>query len=204
MRISELAHRGGVPVGTVKYYLREGLLPAGELTSATQAQYGEAHVARLRLVRALLGAGGLSIAVAREVLDQIDAPGLSVHDLLGAAHGALPSTADGGADLGAAMELADRCGWQVAAGTPALRQLAGALDALAAAGFDVTPGMLDRYARAATEVAEGDVAEVPMHSPEAAMRHVVIGTVLLEPVLLAMRRLAHGAESARRFGQVSG
>ena len=37
MRISELARRSGLPVATVKYYLREGLLPAGEPTAATQA-----------------------------------------------------------------------------------------------------------------------------------------------------------------------
>lgn len=200
MRISELARLGGVPVGTVKYYLREGLLPTGERTSATQAQYSEDHVARLRLVRALLGTGGLSITAAREVLDQIDAPGLSVHDLLGAAHSALPPTAAGNVDLDQAMELVDRYGWQVGPGTPALHQLAGALEALSAAGFAVTADMLDRYARAATEVAAGDVAEVPTKSPEVAIRHVVIGTVLLEPVLLAMRRLAQESASARRFG----
>lgn len=203
MRISELANRCGLPVGTVKYYLREGLLPAGEPTSATQSQYGDEHVARLRLVRALLGTGGLSISAAREVLDLIDDPGLSVHHLLGAAHGALPPTADSGADLAHAMEVVNRSGWQAAAETPALRQLAGALEALSAAGFDVTLEMLDRYARAATDIAEGDVAETPTHSPEAAIRYVVIGTVLLEPVLLAMRRLAQGAASARRFGQTS-
>ena len=54
MRISELSSRSGVPVATIKYYLREGLLPAGERTSATQARYGDAHVERLRLVRALV------------------------------------------------------------------------------------------------------------------------------------------------------
>ena len=30
--------QAGVPVATVKYYLREGLLHEGELTSATQAR----------------------------------------------------------------------------------------------------------------------------------------------------------------------
>ena len=33
MRISELARETAVPVATVKYYLREGLLHDGELTS---------------------------------------------------------------------------------------------------------------------------------------------------------------------------
>ena len=65
MRISELSRESGVPVATIKFYLRERLLPDGVLTSATQAQYDETHVARLRLVRALIGPGGLSIAAAR-------------------------------------------------------------------------------------------------------------------------------------------
>ena len=39
----------------MKFYLREGLLPAGTATSATQATYDAGHLRRLRLVRALLG-----------------------------------------------------------------------------------------------------------------------------------------------------
>jgi DNA-binding transcriptional MerR regulator len=37
MRIGELSKVTGVPVPTIKYYLREGLLPAGELSSPNQA-----------------------------------------------------------------------------------------------------------------------------------------------------------------------
>ena len=57
MRISELASRAGVPLPTVKYYLREGLLMPGRVTSATQAQYDDRHVRRLGLVRALAAQG---------------------------------------------------------------------------------------------------------------------------------------------------
>ena len=41
MRISELSAQTGVPVPTIKYYLREGLLPEGERSAPTQAAYGE-------------------------------------------------------------------------------------------------------------------------------------------------------------------
>lgn len=47
VRISELSRASGVSTATIKYYLREKLLPEGRLTSATQAQYGQAHVDRL-------------------------------------------------------------------------------------------------------------------------------------------------------------
>nr|MDT0525976.1 MerR family DNA-binding transcriptional regulator [Streptomyces sp. DSM 41633] len=38
MRLAELSERSGVPTATIKYYLREGLLPAGRRISATQAE----------------------------------------------------------------------------------------------------------------------------------------------------------------------
>ena len=65
MKISELSSRSGVPVATVKFYLREGLLAAGEKSSQTQASYDDIHLARLRLIRAFLEVGGLSVASAR-------------------------------------------------------------------------------------------------------------------------------------------
>lgn len=200
MRISELARRSGVPVGTVKYYLREDLLPAGEPTSTTQAQYGEEHVARLGLIRALLGTGGLSISTARSVLAAVDDPALSAHDMIGAAHSALPTMVeDQRPDLSAAQAHLRRWGWQVHDDSPAVSVLAQALQALHTAGFDTPDRLLDRYARAAHELGEQDVADVPMDSPAEAVRFVVIGTLLLEPVLLSLRRLAQEDVSARRL-----
>ena len=61
MRISALAAAAGLPVATVKFYLREGLLHPGVATSATQANYDDSHVRRLRLIRALTGPVGLSV-----------------------------------------------------------------------------------------------------------------------------------------------
>ena len=46
MRISQLSAQTGIPVATIKFYLRENLLHDGARTSATQAQYDESHVAR--------------------------------------------------------------------------------------------------------------------------------------------------------------
>ena len=62
MRISELSRRSGVPVATIKYYVREGLLPAGEPTAINQALYDERHLARIELIRALREGADLSIA----------------------------------------------------------------------------------------------------------------------------------------------
>src|SRR4051794_30292921 len=95
MRISELSRVSGVPVATIKYYLREGLLPAGIPTSATSAAYDERHVDRLNLIRALVDVGRVPIARVREVVTALEQPPTSWHDLLGAAHGALPPAAGG-------------------------------------------------------------------------------------------------------------
>jgi len=199
MRISELARRSGVPVGTVKYYLREGLLPPGEPTAATQAQYGAEHVARLGLIRALVGTVGLSIATTRDVLAAVDDPELSSHDMIGAAHTALPSVGeDERLDLTVALAHLHRWGWQVHEDSPPVAALAQALGALEAAGFETPDSLLDRYARSAHDIGVADVADVPMDSAYEAVRYVVIGTLLLEPVLLALRRLAHEDVSARR------
>jgi len=200
MRISELARRAGVPIGTVKYYLRERLLPPGELTAATQARYSEAHLARLRLVRALVGIARLSIAETRAVLAAVDDPATSAVDTIGGVHKALPDSAQGDQpDLAPARAHLSRWGWPVDTDAPALGYFARALDALGAAGFDTPDDLLDRYARAAAELAEQDVADMPTASTAETVRFVVIGTLLLEPVLLSLRRLAHEEASRRRF-----
>src|SRR2546422_2141244 len=88
MKIAELSRRSGVSGPTIKYYVREGLLRAGELTSPNQAHYDDTHLRRLRLIRALVDVGGLSIAATREVLAAIDEPRESIHETLGKAQSA--------------------------------------------------------------------------------------------------------------------
>src|SRR5260370_17144359 len=86
MRIAELSRDSGVPVPTIKYYVREGLLPPGELTSPNQAQYNDAHLRRLKLIRALCDVGGLSVAAMRDLLAAAGSPATSTPEPLGAPH----------------------------------------------------------------------------------------------------------------------
>jgi DNA-binding transcriptional MerR regulator len=61
--------RSGVPVATIKYYRREGLLPEGRALNPTAVEYGDEHIQRLWLIRSLIQLGGPSVARTREVED---------------------------------------------------------------------------------------------------------------------------------------
>jgi len=200
VRISELSRASGVPTATIKYYLREGLLHSGELTSATQAQYDDSHVARLRLIRALIGPARLSVTTARAVLDAIDAPQGSVLDRLGQASTAV-SGGEADAEPAAARELVDQLGWQVEPGSPALVDLEAALRAIDEAQLRLITGGVRRYAELVQRLSVAEMDTVPTETPEAAVRQAVLGTILIEPLLIALRRLALQDAAIRRFGE---
>src|SRR5919106_1373222 len=117
MRISELSSRSGVPVATIKYYLREGLLAPGTKTGPNQADYGDEHLHRLRLVRALVEVGGLSVATVGEVVTAIEDQTRSMHEVLGVAHGALAPRSNEKPDRSAARAqvdvFLDELGWSI-------------------------------------------------------------------------------------------
>src|SRR4051812_22378331 len=89
MRVGELSRRSGVPIPTIKYYLREGLLPPGAATAANQADYSEEHLRRLQLIRALIDVGGVSVAAARDVVAALGTHADDPLELLGAAQSAV-------------------------------------------------------------------------------------------------------------------
>ena len=201
MRISELSRRSGVSIPTIKFYLREGLLHDGVRTAATQAQYDETHAARLALIRALVGAGGLSLAAASRVLHAIDDPPESMHELLGVAAAAAHPAGDRHPGHDRVHELMREWGWPIEAKDCSSHdELAVALGALDDAGFVLPEGTLDLYKDHMEQIAAHELATVPTESAAAAVRHVVLGTVLPEPLLLILRRMAQHQASARRFG----
>jgi DNA-binding transcriptional MerR regulator len=88
MRLAELSRRSGVSRSTIKFYLREGLLPAGEPQARNQARYGPEHLERLALVTALREVAGLSIEVIARVTAELDR-GWEGADAIGAAFRAI-------------------------------------------------------------------------------------------------------------------
>ncbi|MCD2467875.1 MerR family transcriptional regulator [Streptomyces sp. NPDC056269] len=210
MRIGELSRRTGVSIPTIKFYVREGLLPAGELTSPNQASYGEAHVQRLRLIRALLDVGGLSVAAIREVILAVDDPERSVHKLLGTVASGLVPRYDRESHAGieearkqVAALIAAR-GWRVQQGNPAAEALAVALAAVDEAGHGGFSQVLDAYADAAEQVARADLDYVAGNvAREVLVESVVVGTVIGDAMFSALRRMAQTDTSDRMYGEAT-
>ncbi|WP_319020119.1 MULTISPECIES: MerR family transcriptional regulator [unclassified Streptomyces] len=208
VRVGELSRRTGVSVPTIKYYVREGLLPAGRLSSPNQAGYDESHVRRLRLVRALIDVGGCSVSAVRGVLEAVEDPSRSVHEVLGAAHDHMAPKPGAEQDEEVAevrkevVELMRRRGWRVDGSASAVRSLAAALAAMRRLGHArFAAHNLDAYAEAAERVAAVDVAYVTGEpSREDVVEAAVVGTVLGDVVLASLRHLAQVDASARRYG----
>ena len=165
--MSELSKRSGVPIPTIKYYLREGLMLPGMATAATRAEYGEPHLRRLRLIRALLEVGGLPVASIRRIIAALDDETVSLHVLFGTVQYALPPRVGprpGDSDWQAAERKVDalitELGWQVEPDSPARGLLAGALVALGQLD-QAPPGLsLRAYAEAVRRLAGLEIDSV--------------------------------------------
>lgn len=206
MRISELSQRAGVPVPTIKYYLREGLLAPGTSRGRTQADYGEDHVRRLRLIRTLIEVGGLAIADVRAVVAAVDDESLSLHAAFGVAHDAItPRHGLGDEEERAAAhrvidELVDSVGWQVRGESQPREMLADALVMMSRSDLSRSAGDLRPAAEAAQARARADLEAVPTDIARSeAVEYIVIGTLAGEVIASALRRLAQEHESALRF-----
>jgi DNA-binding transcriptional MerR regulator len=70
LKIGELAERAGVSPGTVRHYLREGLLPKPVKTSRNMAYYPADYVERITLIRRLQEERFMPLRVIRTMLDQ--------------------------------------------------------------------------------------------------------------------------------------
>lgn len=204
MRIRELSERTGMSVATIKYYIREGLLPPGDRISRTQADYDQSHVARLELIRALREGAGLSIATLSRVFKAMAAAREDLrHEYLGIAVASLTPPIEVSEEeedhyTAAANQvdaLLDYLGWDTDPTSPAARQLAWALMHI----HRYLPGLVDSptdllpYAEAVRSLAGYEIPDSydPTGDPESALSLAVLGTALFEPVLLGLRKLAH-------------
>ncbi|MEV0408207.1 MerR family transcriptional regulator [Actinoallomurus sp. NPDC050550] len=207
MKISELSDRSGLPVQTIKYYIREGLLPKGTATAATRAEYDGRHLDRLRLIKALREVGDLPIASVQQIVAAVDDEDIPLHELLGTAQyalgpGAEPHPED--PDWRAAREDVDavvaELGWRVLPNAPTRDLLAQAFVALRRLGLPIVLNDLRPYIEAAELIADHEVGALSLDEDrETAVQTAVATNVLYERVLLALRRMAQENASALRF-----
>lgn len=225
VKIAGLSTATGVTVATLKYYLREGLLHAGAATAVNQAEYDESHVRRVRLIRALVELGRLSLADVGAVLAAVDDDRLPVHDAFGVAQDAMvphrphdsadrvgEGAGEGEADL---YELAltevdrfvRRHDLDVRPDAAVRSMLADAIVSLsrfgwAPSGQVVDASLFDGLVPPAMAEAEFEIDSVPDPADRAEqVEYTVVGTVVFEVANAAVRRMALEHHSRRRFAR---
>ena len=190
--ISVLSQRSGVSVATIKYYIREGLLPAGTPVNARQSDYGTQHLERLRLIRGLMHVLGASIDQVRDVIDVINQPDQEPWEAMKFATEAIPAPHQHEESrAGKARVVLEQFGLPCSPEHPAVRHLDVALAFAEEIGMAMSSEQLAVYVEAARRTARADIERVPWQSREDSVRQAVLGTVVYEPVLLALRRIAH-------------
>jgi DNA-binding transcriptional MerR regulator len=203
MKISELSERSGVPLPTIKFYIREGILPPGRRTAKNQADYTDEHVERLLLVRALRDDAGLPVTTIANAMKAADG---APEEFVGAAIDALqrPGMAkvdEDSPEFERAMKdvlgLVRESGWDLDRKNIAVRDVARAWTiVLRSYPFD-GPDFLRPYLEVADRIAKYEIPDSwePSAAPNATLRYAVLGTVLFEPIILSFRRMAHTARA---------
>ena len=199
--MAELSATIGIPVATIKYYLREKLLPMGESEMANQASYGAGHLDRLRLIRALIDVGGLSVASARRILEAIDSDASLPEVFKVAQHSvsaAIESSDLEPVDLASIDALLE--GWHVSPENPGRLAAARVLSAFRGVGQTDQRGWFARYAEAALLIAAADLDEIESRQGRAAKAEtVVVGTVLGDALISGLRRAAQEHVTSERY-----
>jgi DNA-binding transcriptional MerR regulator len=204
MLVSELAERADVPLATVKYYLREHLLPAGETTGPRRAEYGESHLRRLRVLRLLREVGGVPVTSLRQVVEALDDDDLPVHDVMTLvadvmSAGPEPAVQDP-ASLAVVDEVLERAGWDRVRGESMDRQRLASLVSLLNGPGPLGAGVevLTFYAGIADELSRAEIALVDRTAERSQLlEQMVTGSVVYGQVFELLRRLGHEHHHAR-------
>lgn len=203
MQLKDLSELSGVPAASVKFYLREGLLPAGEAVHATRAEYSLRHVERLGLIQALRRIVGLNIEQIRGLLRMADdgAPRLA---LLAAVQRVvlkldMAGAGSGEAGTGASDAVVHLRNWPDYP-SDARNALNAHVELMHSLGIEVTDEVLDTYSKAMDDVARFDIAATT--SPESIDELILtaaIGMHMHSQLLLRLLALAQASHAIRRY-----
>lgn len=196
MLVSELAERADVPLATVKYYLREGLLPPGDVVGPRRAEYDEAHVQRLRILRLLREIGGVPVSSLRVVMDALDDEGLPIHDVMTLTADVITAGPEPGAQDASSLaivdEVIDTMSWAVRPESVDRLRLAALVAALNGPGpLVVNVEVLRYYAGVADQLARTEVRHIDYTRDRAELlEEMITGSVLFGQIFGLLRQMS--------------
>lgn len=197
MLVSELAERGDVPVATVKYYLREGLLPPGDMTGPRRAEYDESHLRRLRILRVLREVGGAPVSALRIIVDAVEDDSRPIHEVVCEISDALSPplpVASSGEAAGARVDAAVAAvGWSGARKDAAARVRLTELVQLVGDGLlTVDAEILGHYAHLADQLCRAEIDLIDATKDRrGTLEDLVVGEAVFGDMLTLLRRLGH-------------
>jgi DNA-binding transcriptional MerR regulator len=192
--------QSGISVPTIKFYLREGLVPPGLPVGRNQAVYERHHVERLRLIKVLTSVGKLSLSAVADIVASIDSGDSDLTRPRAALHpeGVQSTAADmlprGDPTSTIADTVAFFCelGWPVDPDGDDVDTIAAVLDALRMLGCDCDVRLFTQFAKAADQIAHYRWERAPIAPASAAAAR----TELLTVVLVVLLRMAHEPRAA--------
>ncbi|MFS8198163.1 MerR family transcriptional regulator [Streptomyces sp. CWNU-52B] len=107
MRIGDAAAAAGTTPRALRFYEERGLLPAPRRTATGQREYGPGEVARVRVIRELLGLG-LTVEDLRAIADRIDLLVENPRRRCGRAGSDTDTDTDAGSGSGSGSAVVDR------------------------------------------------------------------------------------------------
>lgn len=198
MQISELAERGEAPVATVKYYLREGLLPPGRTTGPRRAEYDETHLRRLRVLRLLREVGGVPVTNLRRIVDALDDEALPVHEAMTRVADVITPAPETDVQEPESLETVEAVlgavGWDRVRDASVDRQRLASLVTLLNGPGPLGAGVevLTFYAGIADQLARAEIALVDGSAERSeALEQMVTGSVVYGEVFRLLRQLGH-------------
>ncbi|MEN3344331.1 MAG: hypothetical protein V7635_907 [Arthrobacter sp.] len=203
MQLKELSERAGVSAASIKYYLREGLLPAGEVVHATRAEYSDRHVSRLQLIQALRKVVGLNTEQIRNILRLADggAPRL---ELLAAVQRTVlcldASSTERGDIRTEAGDAVVRLRTWPDAPSDARNALNEHVSQMESLGISVPLELLDAYSKAVDDIGGRDIAATT--APDDVNQLIMtaaVGMHLHSQLVLKLLALAQASHAIRRY-----
>ena len=203
MQLKELSERTGISPASIKFYLREGLLPAGQSVHATRAEYSPQHVTRLELIQALRRVVGLNITQIRNLLKLAD-DGVPRLELLAAVQRTVLQLDEVGTDDG---DVPTQGGDSVVrfrnwpdVPSDARRALNTHLERMENLGVPVADEVLDAYSQAVDNIAHFDItATTAPDDVNQLILSAAVGMHLHGQLVLKLLALAQASHAIRRY-----